>query len=64
MQNIYNYYKTHGYPTTIMAASFRNIGEIQEVAGIDKITISPNLLAELETCADPLPLKLSPQRWV
>ena len=45
---IYKYYKTHGYNTVVMGASFRNTGEILELAGCDKLTISPNLLQELE----------------
>jgi transaldolase len=45
---IYNYYKEHGYKTVVMGASFRNIGEILELAGCDRLTISPNLLQELE----------------
>jgi transaldolase len=45
---IYQYYKTHSYNTIVMGASFRNIGEILELAGCDKLTISPNLLQELE----------------
>lgn len=45
---IYNYYKEHGYNTVVMGASFRNIGEILELAGCDRLTISPNLLQELE----------------
>ena len=44
---IFNYYKTHGYKTIVMGASFRNMGEIVELAGCDKITISPSLLSEL-----------------
>lgn len=44
---IYNYYKQHGIKTIVMGASFRNIGEITELAGCDRLTISPNLLAEL-----------------
>ncbi|GBG00452.1 transaldolase [Raphidocelis subcapitata] len=50
----------HAYPTVVMAASFRNAGEIRELAGCDKITIAPALLAELEACKDPLPRALSP----
>ncbi|WP_038176450.1 MULTISPECIES: transaldolase [Vibrio] len=46
--NIYNYYKEHGYKTVVMGASFRNIGEILELAGCDRLTIAPQLLAELE----------------
>ena len=44
---IYNYYKEHGYKTVVMGASFRNVGEIIELAGCDRLTISPNLLKEL-----------------
>ncbi|NLS11679.1 transaldolase [Vibrio sp. SM6] len=46
--NIYKYYKTYEYPTVVMGASFRNIGEILELAGCDRLTIAPALLAELE----------------
>ncbi|WP_068718019.1 transaldolase [Vibrio tritonius] len=45
---IYNYYKEHGYNTVVMGASFRNIGEILELAGCDRLTIAPALLKELE----------------
>ncbi len=45
---IYDYYKAHGYKTVVMGASFRNIGEILELAGCDRLTIAPQLLAELE----------------
>jgi transaldolase len=45
---IYNYYKTHGYKTEVMGASFRNLGEITELAGCDLLTISPQLLEELQ----------------
>ncbi|GLO63204.1 transaldolase [Vibrio sp. MACH09] len=45
---IYNYYKEHGYNTVVMGASFRNIGEILEIAGCDRLTIAPQLLKELE----------------
>ncbi|EAS45434.1 transaldolase [Photobacterium profundum] len=45
---IYDYYKSYGYKTVVMGASFRNIGEILELAGCDRLTISPNLLQELE----------------
>ncbi len=44
---IYQYFKQHGYPTTVMGASFRNVGEILALAGCDRLTISPNLLDEL-----------------
>ncbi|MDA3798892.1 MAG: transaldolase [Kiritimatiellae bacterium] len=56
---IYNYYKKFGYDTEIMGASFRNIGEIKELAGCDLLTISPTLLTELENEDSPLPQKLS-----
>ncbi|MGI2821698.1 transaldolase [Vibrio fluvialis] len=48
VSKIYNYYKEHGYKTVVMGASFRNIGEILELAGCDRLTIAPSLLAELE----------------
>ena len=55
---IYNYYKRHGHKTEVMGASFRNIGEITELAGCDLLTIAPALLAELEAKDAPLPKKL------
>jgi transaldolase len=58
---VYNYYKKFGYKTQVMGASFRNIGEITELAGCDLLTISPQLLAELEATAGDLPRKLSPE---
>ena len=48
---IYNYFKKFGYKTQVMGASFRNIGEIMELAGCDLLTISPQLLEELEATA-------------
>jgi transaldolase len=48
VSRIYHYYKSHGYSTVVMGASFRNIGEIEQLAGCDKLTISPALLQELE----------------
>ncbi|KFM27664.1 Transaldolase [Auxenochlorella protothecoides] len=60
VKRIYSYYKQYGYDTIVMAASFRNIGEIRELAGCDNITISPALLAELEASTDPLPYALWP----
>jgi transaldolase len=57
---IYNYYKKFGYKTQVMGASFRNIGEIGELAGCDLLTIAPKLLAELEATEDELPRKLDP----
>jgi transaldolase len=57
---IYNYFKKFGYKTVVMGASFRNIGEITELAGCDLLTISPQLLAELEGTEANLPRKLDP----
>jgi transaldolase len=57
---VYNYYKKFGYKTQVMGASFRNLGEIRELAGCDLLTISPQLLAELEATLGELPRKLSP----
>jgi transaldolase len=58
---IFNYYKKFGYRTEVMGASFRNKGEITELAGCDLLTISPNLLAELAASHDPVPRKLDAQ---
>ncbi|MFO4644277.1 transaldolase [Vibrio cholerae] len=55
---IYNYYKEHGYKTVVMGASFRNIGEILELAGCDRLTIAPSLLAGLEAAEGELVAKL------
>ena len=55
---IYTYYKKFGYDTEVMGASFRNIGEILELAGCDLLTISPNLLEELKGMDQPVELKL------
>ena len=57
---IYNYFKHLGYKTVVMGASFRNIGEITELAGCDLLTISPQLLTELEATEADLPRKLDP----
>ncbi len=57
--NVYNYYKANGYNTIVMGASFRNIGEIQELAGCDRLTIAPALMQELEDNNAALPTKLS-----
>jgi transaldolase len=59
--HIYNYLKKFGYKTVVMGASFRNTGEIRELAGCDLLTISPHLLAELESTQADLPRKLSPE---
>ena len=57
---IYHYYKKFGYKTEIMGASFRNVGEITELAGCDLLTISPDLLGELLKSNDRVERKLSP----
>jgi transaldolase len=57
---IYNYYKKFGYKTEVMGASFRNTGEILELAGCDLLTISPDLLAKLATSHEPIIRKLNP----
>jgi transaldolase len=59
VQEIYNYYKKFDYQTEVMGASFRNTGEIKELAGCDLLTISPGLLSELESSNEPLERKLS-----
>jgi len=56
---IYQYYKQHGYPTIVMGASFRNTGEIEALAGCDRLTISPALLQELSDGEAELPQKLN-----
>lgn len=60
VKTIYAYYKKHGIPTEIMGASFRNSGEILELAGCDLLTISPQLLEELSRSQTPAQRKLSP----
>ncbi|KAL8822454.1 MAG: hypothetical protein Q9191_006813 [Dirinaria sp. TL-2023a] len=58
VQDIFNYYKKYGYKTIVMGASFRNVGEITELAGCDYLTISPNLLEDLYNSQDKVPQKL------
>ncbi|MBB3226266.1 transaldolase [Luteibacter sp. Sphag1AF] len=58
VRKIYDYYKLHGYETVVMGASFRNIGQIQALAGCDRLTISPELLGELEANTNDLPVAL------
>ncbi|KAH6646949.1 hypothetical protein BKA67DRAFT_663313 [Truncatella angustata] len=58
VQAIFNYYKKYGYKTIVMGASFRNVGEITELAGCDYLTISPNLLEELLNSTADVPKKL------
>ncbi len=58
---IYNYYKRHGFQTVVMGASFRNTDEILELAGCDLLTISPDLMAALESAPGHVERKLSPE---
>ncbi|WP_332688827.1 transaldolase [Bosea sp. (in: a-proteobacteria)] len=58
---IYSYYKAHGIDTVVMGASFRNTGEIEALAGCDRLTIGPGLLDELQAATGELPRKLSPE---
>ncbi len=61
MTQIYNYYKHYGINTEIMGASFRNIGQIQALAGCDLLTISPELMAQLQALNALLPRRLDPE---
>ncbi len=60
VRNIYAYYKAHGIDTVVMGASFRNIGQIEALAGCDRLTISPQLLDELARSQDGLARRLDP----
>jgi len=60
VSRIYHHYKSHGYKTVVMGASFRNAGEIEALAGCDRLTISPELLEELAADSGSLPQRLSP----
>jgi len=60
--SIYNYFKKFGYSTIVMGASFRNKDEIAELAGCDRLTISPKLLEELSSSASDLPKKLDAEK--
>jgi transaldolase len=60
VKQIYGYYKKFGHTTEVMGASFRNAGEIIELAGCDLLTIAPNLLAELQKAEGTLERKLDP----
>lgn len=62
VQRIYRYYKTHGYATIVMGASFRNTGEIEALAGCDRLTISPALLEQLAADEDELMQALDPDQ--
>ncbi|MCO8167832.1 transaldolase [Pseudomonas sp. 21LCFQ02] len=57
---IYNYYKANGYNTVVMGASFRNIGQIEQLAGCDRLTISPELLKQLDEDQGSLTRQLAP----
>jgi transaldolase len=59
---VYNYFKKFDYKTQVMGASFRNTGEIKELAGCDLLTISPKLLEELDSTTGDLPRKLDPAK--
>ncbi len=61
VRRIYDWYKRHGFDTVVMGASFRNVGQIQALAGCDRLTISPELLAQLESSDDALPRRLQDQ---
>ncbi|GGK33606.1 transaldolase [Salinarimonas ramus] len=61
VRRIYAYYKAHGIDTVVMGASFRNAGEIEALAGCDRLTISPALLEALAADEGPLPRRLSPE---
>jgi len=60
VREIYGYYKKFGHQTEVMGASFRNVGEILELAGCDLLTISPSLLGELKKSSEPVTRKLDP----
>ena len=62
VSRIYDYYKAHGYQTVVMGASFRNTGQIEALAGCDRLTISPELLSQLAQTEGPLERKLSSGR--
>ena len=59
VKRIFNYYKKHGIKTIVMGASFRNKGELLELAGVDRLTIAPKFLAALEAAHGDVPAKLS-----
>ena len=59
---IYNYFKKYGYKTQVMGASFRNVEQVVRLAGVDLLTISPNLLEELEGAEGPLERRLDPEK--
>ncbi|KAG6370491.1 hypothetical protein JVT61DRAFT_11978 [Boletus reticuloceps] len=62
VKKIFNYFKQHGYNTIVMGASFRNVGEIKALAGIDFLTISPKLLEGLKSSTEPVLKKLDAEK--
>jgi transaldolase len=62
VREIYSYYKKFGYETEVMGASFRNTGQILELAGCDALTISPDLMKELSESDEPVERKLDPEK--
>ncbi len=62
VQEIYSYYKKFGHKTEVMGASFRNVGQIRELAGCDALTISPELMKELAESQESLERKLDPEK--
>lgn len=62
VSRIYRYYKSNGFDTVVMGASFRNLGQIESLAGCDRLTISPELLAELSHSQGPLERRLTPEQ--
>jgi transaldolase len=62
VKEIYTYYKKFDHKTEVMGASFRNIGEILELAGCDLLTISPDLLEKLSESYEPVERKLDPEK--
>jgi transaldolase len=62
VREIYTYYKKFGYETEVMGASFRNVGQVLELAGCDLLTISPELMKKLSESYEPVERKLSPEK--
>src|SRR5262245_48752144 len=62
LTEIYTYYKKFDIPTEVMGASFRNVGQILELAGCDCLTISPELMDELSKSTEPVERKLNPEK--
>jgi transaldolase len=62
VNEVYNYYKKFDYKTEVMGASFRNAGQIRELAGCDLLTISPELMKELSELFEPIERKLDPEK--